>query len=124
MKRKLVVLGITLGVLSTGVLLICLIDQGLRIPCLFHNITGLLCPGCGNTRATMALLRLDFRAMLRYNLTYPIQILYVLRLYWVCAGNYIRGGRFAYHTKPDWVDIVCLSLILIWTILRNCIPLL
>lgn len=123
MKRKLVVLGISLGILAVAALLVCLTYKGLRIPCLFHKLTGLLCPGCGNTRATMALLQLDFKAMLGYNLTYPLQILYVLRLYLVCAGNYIRVGRFAYRAKPDWIDISCLSLILIWTILRNFLPL-
>ncbi|MBQ8768479.1 MAG: DUF2752 domain-containing protein [Oscillospiraceae bacterium] len=123
MKRKMVVLGISLGILAVGALLAYLVYTGLQIPCLFRSVTGLLCPGCGNTRATLALLRLDFKAVLRYNLSYPLQILYILRLYLVCAENYIRGGRFAYHTKPDWVDISCLSLLLVWTVIRNCIPL-
>lgn len=123
MKRKMVVLGITLGVLAGGLLLAYLVFQGLYIPCPFHELTGFQCPGCGNTRATMALLRLDIKAMLSYNILYPMQILYVLRIYFVCAGNYIRNGRFSYRAKPDWIDITCLSLLLVWTVVRNCIPL-
>ena len=36
-------------------------------PCLFHQITGLNCPGCGGTRAVSSALRLDFRAAFWYN---------------------------------------------------------
>ena len=124
MKRKVIVISITLGILAAGLLLAYLMHQGVHIPCLFRKLTGLLCPGCGNTGATLALLKLDFKTMLAYNLCYPLQILYILRLYLVCVGNYIRAGRFAYHTKPDWIDITCLALILIWAILRNCFPML
>lgn len=31
-----------------------------RLPCLLHSVTGLYCPGCGGTRAVLALLRGDF----------------------------------------------------------------
>lgn len=36
-------------------------------PCPFHSATGLLCPGCGNTRSFQALMRGDLLASLRYN---------------------------------------------------------
>jgi len=119
MKRKTIVLLVTAGIGVVGLLLAYLVSRGLQIRCLFNMLTGLQCPGCGNTRATLALLRLDLRAMLGYNLLYPLEMLYLLRIYILCAGNYIRHGRLAYHTKPDWVDISCLVLILLWTVIRN-----
>ena len=36
-------------------------------PCPFHSITGLKCPGCGMTRACIALARGDIHGALHYN---------------------------------------------------------
>lgn len=37
------------------------------MPCLFHTVTGFYCPGCGGTRAVMALLRGDLAASFLYH---------------------------------------------------------
>ena len=37
------------------------------IPCIFHEITGLYCPGCGVTKLTFSLLELDFYQAFRAN---------------------------------------------------------
>ncbi len=38
-----------------------------KLKCLFYEITGLWCPGCGITRMIIAILRLDFYQAFRYN---------------------------------------------------------
>ena len=40
---------------------------GRGIPCLFHAVTGLDCPGCGATRMLLALAAFDFRGAFRAN---------------------------------------------------------
>ncbi|WP_309122278.1 DUF2752 domain-containing protein [Paenibacillus sp.] len=40
---------------------------GLGIPCVFHEATGLYCPGCGMTRAALSLLEGDLPQAFRYN---------------------------------------------------------
>jgi len=37
------------------------------IPCLFHEITGFYCPGCGITRMLFSLFRLEIYQAFRYN---------------------------------------------------------
>ena len=37
------------------------------IPCLFHRITKLYCPGCGGTRMVISLLKLDIKSAFSYN---------------------------------------------------------
>ena len=118
-KRILFVVGLTAMLIAAGLFLAFLVRMGLTVFCPVNKLTGLLCPGCGNTRATLALLRLDLKAMLRFNLLYPLEMMYIARVYILCARNYIQNGKFQYHLRPDWMDIVCLSAVVIWAILRN-----
>ena len=37
------------------------------IPCIFHKLTNLYCPGCGITRMFLRILKLDFYGAFRYN---------------------------------------------------------
>lgn len=119
MNRKHRILLLNLGVLGLGMILAFLAAKGFRIPCLFYEFTGLQCPGCGNTRATIALLRLDFVTMFRWNLTYPLQMLYLLRVWATCCSRYIRGQRFSYRPKADWIDYAFIIMLVLWTVVRN-----
>ena len=60
---------ITVGLLPAFVYLIpleCLFDEGHTL-CLFHNLTGQECWGCGMTRALASVAYLDFEAAWGYN---------------------------------------------------------
>ncbi|MWV46306.1 DUF2752 domain-containing protein [Paenibacillus sp. HJL G12] len=39
----------------------------IHVPCIFHELTGLYCPGCGITRVVLSLLSLDVVQAFRYN---------------------------------------------------------
>ncbi|MFM9872303.1 MAG: DUF2752 domain-containing protein [Fimbriimonadaceae bacterium] len=63
-----VVLGVGLGVYL-------LVVATVGVPCLFHQLTHLHCPGCGATRATWALVRGDFGLAARQNAWFVFLIL-------------------------------------------------
>lgn len=64
-KKILIIYGAILG---AGVLYAFLIlHTPFRIPCLFREITGLQCPGCGTSRMALALMRFDIPAAFAYN---------------------------------------------------------
>ena len=54
-------------------------------PCMFYEITGLLCPGCGTGRCMLSLLHLDFYAAFRYQpllfVSLPFLFYYLLKIY-------------------------------------------
>lgn len=53
----------------------------LDLPCILRSLTGVICPGCGMSRAWLALLRLDLRAAFSYHPMFwsvPLLALFIL----------------------------------------------
>lgn len=119
-KRLLRCIGVTclLAAAAAGAVAVMKIRGGL-IPCPIHALTGFYCPGCGNTRAFAALVRLHFAESLTYNYAYPAEFLYLLVVYIGAAKNYVRCGRVAYHSKCPALEYVLLALLLVWGVVRN-----
>jgi hypothetical protein len=72
---------------------------GRRIPmCIFRELTGLPCPGCGSTRAGLAILRGDLLAALAFN---PLMTLALLGVgLWL--GVRFATGRLPSVAWPRW----------------------
>lgn len=119
MSRKIKLCLFTICAIILLVLCAFLVKSGLRFYCPFNLITGLNCPGCGNTRAAFALLRFDFKAMFYYNLFFPFELAFLLRVYVDCANNYIKHNRFGITSIIKWYDVLFLILMVAWTIVRN-----
>ena len=90
-------------------------------PCLTYTLFGINCPGCGATRASIALLNGDIVTSLRQNCMVVIGIL-------VCVWLYIEF-LFKVYEKPLSFTIVkqsyiwvLVSFLLVYTILRNIFP--
>lgn len=90
---------------------------GPGIPCPFHLVTGLLCPGCGVTTMLVALSRLDLRAAFTANAfllcTLPLLVFELVHEWRRCAA-----GR----PQPRWNQILLAVYgggLLLFGILRN-----
>ena len=92
-------------------------------PCVFNEVTGWHCPGCGNTRAVRALLDLHPIVSFRNN---PI----ILLLSLTGLGFYIElvfdvcGKRVSFMPKNQFFWLALLVILLIFYVLRNIFPVL
>jgi hypothetical protein len=90
--------------------------NGAFVPCPFHAVTGLWCPGCGLTRAVHHLARLDVPAALSSNLLVPLVLVLVgwLWLAWVWP-------RVPAITRvvPSWAWPALAGLAVAFAVLRN-----
>lgn len=89
------------------------------IPCMFHIITGLKCPGCGITASLMSILHFDFYSALKYNMFIPLIIIYILLVFIHTSCHYIKTGKFHLGSGSNVIDIIFLAVFLLWWILRN-----
>lgn len=89
------------------------------IPCLFHTVTGLYCPGCGVSRMCLALLHLDFAAALRANaavfLLLPPGAIIAVQM----AYRYVKTGSWQPTRIQNWILYAMVVFLLIFGLLRN-----
>lgn len=86
------------------------------IPCLFHEITNLYCPGCGITRMFLSLFQLDFYQAFRYN-----PLVFILLILSIVYFLVKKIGKLNFKL-PNYIYYYLLFIVIIYGILRN-IPL-
>jgi len=90
---------------------------GVSIPCIFHQVTGYYCPGCGITRAFFSLLQLDVVNAFRYNSL----VICMLPIFLISGG--IGYYNWLYDKKvknvPDWTWYILILITILFGILRN-----
>lgn len=93
---------------------------GFPIPCLFHKITNLYCPGCGITRCLVSFFHLNFYQSFRYN---PLLFIFIPFLLFYVIYRYII---FCFDLEdkitvkiPNSFWYILLIITLIFGVLRN-----
>lgn len=92
---------------------------GLAIPCVFHLVTGLQCPGCGVSRMCVSLLHLDFAAAWGYN---PALLCLLPFGIAVAADVFVRYVRCGCKRPHRWANVLLwlmLAALLLFGVWRN-----
>lgn len=96
---------------------------GLAIPCLFHLMTGLRCPGCGVTRMCVALLHLDFKTAFYSNQALFLLLPVLGIVFFTYVADYVRNGKWNMNRVQSGIIYVCIVIMVAFGVLRNILPL-
>lgn len=91
----------------------------LGIPCLFHQITGLKCPGCGITRMAVALLHLDIEGAFEANPAILILSPVFLVVFITYIISYVKTGEWKMGRLQNGAVWFCIVVLLLYGIGRN-----
>ncbi len=93
---------------------------GFSIPCLFKELTGYDCPGCGITRMIFALMRLDIKSAFNFN---PLVFIYApfIAMYFIYNDYlYIYDKKDKYISRiPQYIWIILIIITIAFGIIRN-----
>ena len=93
---------------------------GLYIPCIFHEITGLKCPGCGITHLIFNLLNFKIADAFHDNPLVFIYLPFIAVYYFYMIYLYIYGKRDKILIKiPNFVWGIIIGITIAFGILRN-----
>ena len=90
------------------------------LPCIFHKLTGLYCPGCGGTRAVVFLLHGDFLHSLVYHPFVPY--VFVLCTWFMISQTIQRLSKGKIAIGMRYRDIylwIALGLVLANCLIKN-----
>ena len=94
--------------------------EGAGIPCMFHQITGFYCSGCGASRALRSILHFDFYQALRYNAIFTVCLPLFAVYFTSLSVSYIRFGKDRISEKISMKIIyIFVAAALVYGILRN-----
>lgn len=86
--------------------------------CLFHQLTGWQCPGCGSQRMLHALLHGDIAAAWHHNAVLLLLLPLLAPLLWL-ELNRTRHPRLYMRVHSVSVALTAVSLLVAWWIFRN-----
>ncbi|MEY3472821.1 MAG: hypothetical protein RLY22_324 [Actinomycetota bacterium] len=78
------------GLAAAGLGYLLLVPNEFKIPCVFNYATGLQCPGCGLTRASLAILRGDIQAAYSFNQLVFYVPLFLVALYFANRSKHAK----------------------------------
>ena len=92
---------------------------GWGIPCVFHLVTDLYCPGCGVSRMFLSLLQLDFVSAARYNLLILCMLPLAIVLFFYKSWRYVKTGDTSMCSAEKVFYGILFILCIAFSVLRN-----
>lgn len=94
-------------------------EYNIYLPCMFHLLTGLHCPGCGMTRCVGALVHGDIAQAFAWNplfvLLLPVILFGSARIVWTTW----TGAKLRPLAIPRWPWLVFIAIVVAFAIARN-----
>lgn len=121
MKKRLKKILIAAILLIAACLLYYFINKytGFAIPCVFHLVTGLSCPGCGISRMFISLLEFDFIGAIKYNAAVFFAMPFMLFLFAEIIVKYIKKGTFILSGRQNIFIYSLIAYFIIFAVIRN-----
>jgi hypothetical protein len=88
-------------------------------PCVFHEITGLYCPGCGTARAIHHLMNLEFATALRCNALFVAALPVLAYLFAARCFKPLGQMRLPVPVLSASASWTLTAIVLAWWIARN-----
>ena len=104
---------IILYVIGISIIVVICLKYNIGIPCLFYELTGKYCPGCGITRAFFSLLKLDIYQAFRYNIIFVVLLPFIIA--YLIYKIILKGTK----KIPNFIWWVLLIFTIAFGILRN-----
>lgn len=92
------------------------------IPCLFHKITNLYCPGCGVTRMIISLLKGNLYQAFRYNMLIFILTPFLMFFIFDYIISRKKQRDALYEKIPNSIWYILIIVLVIFGIIRNIFP--
>ena len=92
---------------------------GFAVPCFFHAITKLYCPGCGMTRWLTHLLQFEIQDAFRCNVAIFLLSPALLYIFTYSLYSYVRYGKVHFSKVQNILLFGCLTILILFGIVRN-----
>ena len=111
MKKKI----LNIIILIIGISIFYFLNQKFKIsiPCPFHKLTNLYCPGCGITRMFIAIIHLNFYQAFRYN---PLVFILLISYLLIKFIELITKKKIIFNNR---ITYTLLIIVILFGVLRN-----
>jgi hypothetical protein len=89
--------------------------------CILYSRLHLLCPACGNTRSTTALLQGELMASLHYNIVPPL-LLFLAVIAYIEFASYSFGRHIRLLPRRLSFYLILIALLIVYFVVRNLYP--